>query len=104
MSATAPVVATRPFLTVKVLPVQPAIDSDVKDNLPGFSVTSEGPASFAGSLAYTVYAFNKSQDTAVVETGVLRQTNSGYNVFDILHAVNGSNVNLQALEAQWQWK
>jgi hypothetical protein len=81
-----------------------AINTDIKNNLPGFTVTSEGPASFAGSLAYTVYASNKGQDTAVVETGVLRQTTSGYNVFDILHAVNGSSVNLQALEAQWQWK
>lgn len=81
-----------------------AIDSDVKNNLPGFVISSEGPASFAGSLAYTVYAANKGQDTAVVETGVLHQTTNGYNVFDILHAINGSNVNLQALEAQWQWK
>jgi flagellar hook-basal body complex protein FliE len=81
-----------------------AIDKDVADNLPGFNVTSEGPSSFAGSLAYSVYAVNKQQDTAVVETGVLRQTSNGYNVFDILHAINGASVNLQALEGQWQWK
>lgn len=81
-----------------------AIDTDVQDNLPGFTITSQGPSSFAGSLAYTVYAANKSQDTAVVETGVLHQTNGGYNVFDVLHAVKGSSINLQTLEAQWQWK
>ena len=81
-----------------------ALDADVQDNLPGFAITSQGPSSFAGSLAYTVYASNKSQDTAVVETGVLHQTSSGYNVFDVLHAVNGSSINLQTLEAQWQWK
>lgn len=81
-----------------------AIDADVQDNLPGFVITSQGPSSFAGSLAYTAYAANKSQDTAVVETGVLHQTSSGYNVFDVLHAVNGSSINLQTLEAEWQWK
>lgn len=81
-----------------------AIDSDVQQNLPGFTITSQGPSSFAGSLAYTVYAANKSQGTAVVETGVLHKTTGGNNVFDMLHAVNGSNTNLQALEAQWQWK
>lgn len=81
-----------------------AIDQDVQNNLPGFTVTSQGPSSFAGSLAYTVYAVNKNQDTAVVETGVLHQTKNGDNAFDILHAINGSSVNLQALEAQWQWK
>jgi len=80
-----------------------AIDQDVQNNLPGFSITSQGPASFAGSLAYTVYAADQSQDTAVVETGVLHQTKNGDNTFDILHAINGSNVNLQALEGQWQW-
>jgi hypothetical protein len=81
-----------------------AINQDIQNNLPGFSITSQGPSSFAGSLAYTVYAANKSQDTAVVETGVLHQTSSGDNAFDILHAINGSSINLQTLEAQWQWK
>ena len=81
-----------------------AIDADVHDNLPGFTITTQGPSSFAGSLSYTVYASNKSQNTAVVETGVLHQTVNGYNVFDVLHAVNGSSINLQTMEAQWQWK
>lgn len=81
-----------------------AIDQDVQNNLPGFTITSQGPASFSGSLAYTVYANDQSQDTAVVETGVLHQIKNGDNAFDILHAINGSSVNLQTLEAQWQWK
>lgn len=81
-----------------------AIDKDVQQNLPGFVVTNEGPSSFAGSLAYSVFAANKTQGTAVVETGVLHQTTHGEDVFDIIHAVNGSSTNLQTLEAQWQWK
>ncbi len=81
-----------------------AIDTDIKTNLPNFTVTSEGPSSFAGSLAYTLYAVDKAEDTAVVETGVLHQTGGGSNVFDIVHAVNGTSVTLQTLEAQWKWK
>ena len=81
-----------------------AINQDIQTNLPGFTITSQGPASFAGSLAYTVYASDTSQNTSVVETGVLHETKNGYNAFDILHAINGTNVNLQALEAQWQWQ
>jgi hypothetical protein len=83
---------------------QQAIDKDAKTNLSGFTITSEGPSSFAGSLAYSLYAVSKSQDTAIVETGVLHQTSGGSNVFDIVHAVNGTSVNLQSLEAQWKWK
>jgi hypothetical protein len=81
-----------------------AIESDIQTNLPGFTITAQGPSSFAGSLAYTIYAADKSQDTVVVETGVLHQTSNGDNVFDILHAINGTNINLQSLETQWQWK
>jgi hypothetical protein len=81
-----------------------AIDADIKTNLPTFTVTSEGPSSFAGGLAYTLYAIDKAQDTAVVETAVLHQTNGGSNVFDIVHAVNGTSVTLQTLESQWKWK
>lgn len=81
-----------------------SIDKDAKTNLSGFTITSEGPSSFAGSLTYSLYAVSKSQDTAIVEAGVLHQTSGGSNVFDIVHAVNGTSVNLQSLEAQWKWK
>lgn len=81
-----------------------AIDSDIQNNLPGFTVTSQGASSFAGSLAYTAYALNKNQDTAVVETGVFHTTASGDNAFVILHGVNGSSTSLQSLEAEWRWQ
>jgi uncharacterized membrane protein YebE (DUF533 family) len=81
-----------------------AINTDVQTNLPDFTITNQGPSSFAGSLAYSVYADNKAQNTAVVETGVLHQTPNGENAFDILHAVNGPSTNLEDLEVDWQWK
>lgn len=80
------------------------VDKDIQDNLPGFNIVSEGPASFAGGLAYTAYTYNKSQDSAIVETVILHKSSSGNDAFDILHGVNGKSTNFQALEAQWQWK
>ncbi len=80
-----------------------AVDTDIHTNLPGFSITRQGPSSFAGSLAYTAYANNNQQGTALMETLVLHLGTKD-NAFDIIHAVNGSSVNLQTLEARWRWQ
>lgn len=100
VAATTDVTAPGSFTEV----AKQAIDKDFQTNLPGYSITSQGASSFAGSITYTAYATNPSEDAAVVETVVLHQSSHGENVFDILHGVNGSSVNLQALESKWQWK
>ena len=84
--------------------VKPALEKDVHDNLPGFTIDSERAAQFAGSPAYIVSTSNTSQHVAVTEAAVLHQVGAGDNVFILVHAVNGSTADLSTLEAQWQWK
>lgn len=84
--------------------VKPAIEKDVKDNLPGFSINSEQASQFAGSPAYVVNASNKSSGVAIVEAAVLHQVGNGDNVFILVHAINGPKADLSTIEAQWQWK
>ena len=80
------------------------IEKDIHDNLPTFKIDNEGSSSFAGSIAYSAHASDQSQGTAIIETLVLHPTSKGDNVFDLVHAINGTSVDLQTLEAQWQWK
>jgi hypothetical protein len=84
--------------------VKPALEKDVKNNLPGFAVDSEQVAEFAGSPAYIVSTSNNAQGIALVEAAVLRQVNNGDNVFILVHAATGRTTDLSTLEAQWQWK
>jgi hypothetical protein len=84
--------------------IKPAIEKDVADDLPGFAISSERVAQFAGSPAYIVTTFDKATDVSVVEAGVLHQAGNGENVFILVHAANGHNADLSILEAQWQWK
>jgi len=80
------------------------LEKDIKDNLPGFTLDTEQATQFAGSPAYMVFASDKAQGVAVVEAAVLHQVAVGDNVFILVHAINGSSVDLNTLEAQWQWK
>lgn len=84
--------------------VKPALEKDVKTNLPGFNIDSEQVGQFAGSPAYIVKASNASQHVAVTEAAVLHQVDAGDNIFILVHAFNGSTADLSTLEAQWQWK
>jgi hypothetical protein len=84
--------------------VKPALEKDVKNNLPGFAVDSEQVAQFAGSPAYIVSTSNNAQGIALVEAAVLRQVNNGDNIFILVHAASGRTTDLSTLEAQWQWK
>lgn len=81
-----------------------ALEKDVKDKLPSFEITTQRVSGFAGSPAYTVTAVDKSNRVAVTETAVYHPTESGDNIFVLVHAVNDDNVDLSILEAQWQWK
>jgi hypothetical protein len=84
--------------------VKPAIEKDIKDNLPGFSINNEQLSQFAGSPAYVVSTFNKTTDVAVIEAAVLHRVGNGDNLFILVHAVNGRSTDLNTLEAEWQWK
>jgi hypothetical protein len=81
-----------------------ALEKDVSQNLPGFTIDSERVSGFAGSPAYTINLSDKVHNVAVVETAAYHQVTDGNNVFVIVHAINGSSADLQILEAQWQWK
>ncbi|HEY5152764.1 MAG TPA: zinc ribbon domain-containing protein [Candidatus Saccharimonadales bacterium] len=81
-----------------------ALDKDVRSSLPGFTIDSEKPGNFAGSLAYIINTSDKVHGVAVVEAAVLHRAGPGENVFVLVHAVNGRAADLTTLEAEWQWK
>jgi len=81
-----------------------AIEKDIKNNLPGFTIDREQVANFAGSPAYVVNASHKDRGIAIVEAAVLHPTNTGDNVFVLLHANGGSTSDFDDFEAQWEWK
>jgi hypothetical protein len=83
---------------------KPALEKDIKNNLPGFTINTEMIGNFAGSPAYIVNTYDKAQGVAVVEAAVLHQAGPGENVFVLVHAVSGQAADLTTLEAQWQWK
>jgi len=83
---------------------KPALEKDVKSNLPDFTIDSEAAGSFAGSPAYIISTSDKAQGVAVVEAAVLHRAGPGENVFVMVHAVSGQSADLTTLEAQWQWK
>ncbi len=81
-----------------------AVDKDIKDSLPGFSVDSEQAARFAGSPAYILHATDKVHNIAIVEAAVLHKTATTDNVFILVHVTVDKTANLNTMEAQWQWK
>jgi hypothetical protein len=81
-----------------------ALEKDLKDNLPGFTLDNEKVTRFADSSAYVVNSSDQTRHVAVIEAAVLHKVTSGDNVFIMVHAVNGSTADLKTLEAQWQWK
>jgi len=81
-----------------------ALEQDVNQSLPGFSVTSEYSSQFAGSPAYTINATNSVTNVAIQETTVLHPTAQGDNLFVLVHATSGSKTDLGELEANWLWK
>ncbi|MEK7594397.1 MAG: zinc ribbon domain-containing protein [Patescibacteria group bacterium] len=80
-----------------------ALEKDVKDSLPGFTISNQKVTQFAGSPAYYVKAVNKAQGVTVIEEAVFHEVSSGQNIFVLVHAANGSP-DMNTLESQWQWK
>jgi hypothetical protein len=83
---------------------QKALESDVAENLPGFTISSEGGGMFSGSPAYYVNAANTSHGIAVEEAAVLHSSASGTSLFVLVHGTFGTTTNLSALESKWQWE
>jgi hypothetical protein len=81
-----------------------ALEKDLKDNLPGFTLDSEKVTEFAGSSAYVVNSSDTVHHAAVIEAAVLHKVAAGDNVFIMVHAAAGDTADLKTLEAQWQWK
>lgn len=83
-----------------------AIESDFSKNLPNFVITKQASTTFAGSPAYYIQASDTSDNAAIIEETVLLIDNvpsNGDNFFDIIHAINGTTVDLSAIEPGWQW-
>ena len=100
LSSTAPTLNQANFATIS----KDAIEQDVHQSLPGFSITTEHSGHFAGSPAYTVNATDSATNVAIQETTVLHATAQGDNLFVLIHATTGSKTDLGELEADWLWK
>jgi hypothetical protein len=81
-----------------------AIEKDVHSTLPTFTIDREQITTFAGSPAYAVYTSDPAHNIVLVEAAVLHKVASGPNIFVLVHAANGNNIDLSLLESQWQWK
>ncbi len=83
-----------------------AINQDIVKNLPAFSVAKQAANVFDGSPAYYVEAYDSTDNAAMIEETILHNDATNLNkdnFFVIVHATNGSNVNLDALQSSWQW-
>jgi hypothetical protein len=83
-----------------------AINQDLAKNLAAFKVFNQSSGQFDGSPAYYVQAYDSSANVAVIEEAILHDSSTSQNndnVFVIVHATGGQNVNLQSLESTWQW-
>ncbi len=80
-----------------------AIEKDISENLPTFTVSNEYSGTFAGSQAYFVNATNGS-GVSIIEACVLHQTSNGDNFFVLVHAQSTSSVTLDDMQKGWQWQ
>jgi membrane protein implicated in regulation of membrane protease activity len=81
-----------------------ALQTDIAENLPGFTIYGQGSGTFAGSQAYFINAANSSSGIAVEEAAVLHSSAAGPGLFVLVHLTFGTSTNLSALESNWQWK
>lgn len=81
-----------------------ALEKDVANNLPEYTIGAESVGQFAGRPAYFVNAVNKQSGVAYIEAAVLRSDSASNNVFVFVHATLGTKTNLDTIEADWQWK
>jgi hypothetical protein len=96
----------QPTMTSATFPAvaKAALEKDVQQNLPGFTLDSESIGRFAGSPAYTVYASDKVNKVAYVEAAVLHSGGATDNLFVFVHAVSGEKTDLNGIEAEWLWR
>lgn len=80
-----------------------AIEKDVKQSLPSFTITKEVAGNFAGSPAYFVTTTNY-QGVSLIEAAVLHQTANGTNFFVFVHASGDKTADLNSLQSGWQWQ
>jgi hypothetical protein len=81
-----------------------ALENDVAENLPGFTITSEGGGTFASSQAYFINAADSTSDVAVEEGAVMHSSAAGPELYILVHITFGTSANLSGLENNWQWK
>lgn len=99
------VLATNSSVTINNFAVvaKQSLEVDVKQSLKGFTISKETVGIFAASPAYFVTADNGS-GVSVIEAAVLHITKHGENFFVLVHAVNGSSVDLLDLQLGWSWQ
>jgi hypothetical protein len=77
--------------------------ASLADNLKDFTVTSQGPGSFAGSPAYILDAKDDAGSTVRLAM-VSHQVTHGENVIVLVHGLEKGQADLSAVEQSWQWK
>ena len=99
------ILATNSSVTINnfVVVAKQSIEADVKQSLKGFTISKEMAGIFAASPAYFVTADNGA-GVSVIEAAVLHLTKHGENFFVLVHAVNGSSVDLLDLQLGWSWE
>jgi hypothetical protein len=95
---------TQNDLTAETLPTvgKEVAGNYLASSLPGFTVTTQKTATFAGSPAYYINAKN-DRHISIALAIVVRRVAHGENVFVLVHAVEGQ-ADLASLEQSWQWK
>jgi hypothetical protein len=81
-----------------------AVEADIAQNLPGFTITNEGSAFFAGSPAYLVQASQSGSGVSVIEEAVFHNSSGAQdNFFVLVHAENGQIADLNSFNNSWKW-
>lgn len=98
------ILATNSSVTITnfAIVAKESLEADVKQSLKGFTISKETAGIFAASPAYFVTADNGA-GVSVIEAAVLHSTKHGENFFVLVHAVNGTSVDLLDLQLGWSW-
>lgn len=79
-----------------------AIEADIKQSLPGYTISKETAGQFAASQAYFVTA-SDTNGISVIEAAVLHPNSHAENFFVLVHFLSGSTADLLDLQLGWQW-
>lgn len=84
--------------------LKPAINQDISLHLKNYQVTNQQSTTFVGQMAYYVSAYNKSNNTTVIEEAILPpKPINGNNLLLIIHSSVGKQSNIGQISKSWSW-